>query len=375
MTERGLYVHVPFCDHICYYCDFNKVLATRQPVDDYLEAVGKELMLYAEQGAVHTIYIGGGTPTALSQKQLIRLLREIRTAFPQTVTEFTVEANPENVSDDKLSAMRAAGVDRLSLGVQTFNDRLLRQIGRLHTGEIAEQAVRRARAHGLTNISIDLMFALPGQTEADLHESLERAFALEVPHISVYALQVEPKTVYYNQLRRGDLLLPGEDIEADMYGQIMLAAERHGLSQYEISNFARPGSEGVHNSFYWRNGEYYGVGAGAHGYVDGVRYANAGPVKQYMAAVNAHGCARTSTHAVSVNEQIEEELFLGLRLRKGVSRTVFAGKFGCTLESIYGVQISALKKKGLLEEEGDHIRLTRRGLFFGNDVFSAFLLS
>lgn len=373
---RGAYIHIPFCDHICYYCDFNKYFLKNQPVDEYLQALADEMAFYAAMGPVETIYIGGGTPTALNETQFEKLLKDTSRCFGRKgIREFTVEANPENLSDRKLALMKAYGVNRLSIGVQSFDNRLLKTIGRAHDEETAENAVRRARAAGIENITIDLMFALPGQDEKILHDSLETALALETPHISIYSLQIEPRTIFYNRKRKGKLSLPGQDIEADMYGQIIFELEKHGLRQYEISNFARPGYEGIHNSLYWQNEEYYGIGAGAHGYVDGVRYANAGPVKKYITRTENQGCSATEQHKVTGQERMEEEMFLGLRMMCGVSKSRFLKRFGRPMRAVYGAQIDRLKQEGLLAEQDDAVSLTRKGTFLGNNVFEAFLLS
>lgn len=375
-NAKGAYIHIPFCDHICYYCDFNKVFMKNQPVDDYLDALSTEMNNYRANGLPETLYIGGGTPTALNEGQFERMFSEIdRYLMNPRVREFTVEANPESLTEEKLNIMKRHGVTRLSIGVQTFDDKLLQSIGRAHNASDAEYAVRLAQKHGFHNITLDLMFALPGQTEASLHESLDRALNLGTPHISIYSLQLEPKTIFFNRMKSGKLKLPGEDIEADMYGQIIFALEKHGLNQYEISNFSKPGYEGVHNSLYWQNEEYYGIGAGAHGYVNGVRYANAGPVKKYIERVHSVGHSRMSEHTVTSTEKMEEEMFLGLRLLKGVSVARFEEKFGKTIEQVYGAQINHLKEEGLLTERDGRISMTRKGVFLGNNVFEAFLIS
>ncbi|MCO7175669.1 radical SAM family heme chaperone HemW [Sporolactobacillus kofuensis] len=375
-AHRGAYIHIPFCDHICHYCDFNKVFMKNQPVDEYLDALAKEMQHYREDGLPETIYIGGGTPTALNEVQFERLFIDIqKNLVHSSVREFTVEANPESLNEEKLEIMKRFGVTRLSIGVQTFDDHLLQEIGRAHKSADAANAVKLAQTHGFDNVTLDLMFALPGQTETSLHESLERAIGLGTPHISIYSLQIEPKTIFYNRMRSGKLRLPGEDIEADMYGQIIFELEKHGLHHYEISNFAKPGYEGIHNSLYWQNEEYYGIGAGAHGYWKGVRYANAGPVKKYIERVHAHGHARTSEHPVTVTEKMEEEMFLGLRLMKGVSTSHFREKFGVPIDQIYGTQIARLQEEGLLTEHHGRLSLTRRGIFLGNNVFEAFITS
>ncbi|MET1247565.1 radical SAM family heme chaperone HemW [Sporolactobacillus sp. STCC-11] len=375
-TKRGAYIHIPFCDHICYYCDFNKVFMKNQPVDDYLDALALEMRGYGKEGRPQTIYIGGGTPTALNETQFERLFTAIeRYLLNPSVIEFTVEANPESLNEAKLDIMKRFGVTRLSIGVQTFDDRLLKEIGRAHKADDAANAVRLAQSCGFDNVTLDLMFALPGQTEASLHESLEQALSLGTPHISIYSLQLEPKTIFYNRMKSGKLRLPGEDIEADMYGQIILELERHGLHHYEISNFAKPGYEGVHNSMYWSNEEYYGIGAGAHGYWNSMRYANAGPVKKYIDRVRERGNGRVSEHPVTVTEKMEEEMFLGLRLMKGVGIKHFKEKFGESIEHVYGEQIAQLMKQELLTERDGRLAMTQKGIFLGNNVFEAFLIS
>lgn len=373
---RGAYIHIPFCGHICFYCDFNKVFIKNQPVDGYLDALDHEMAHYASMGPVQTIYIGGGTPTAIDEGQFERMLDSVDRHFLHSgIKEFTVEVNPENLNDEKLRLMKKYGVTRLSVGVQSFDDRLLTTIGRAHGADDAKEAIRRAQASGFDNLTLDLMFALPGQTESSLHESLDAAVALGTPHLSIYSLQIEPKTIFFNRVKSGRLRLPGEDIEADMYGQIIFTLEKHGLHQYEISNFAKPGYEGIHNSLYWHNEEYYGIGAGAHGYVAGRRYANAGPINKYIGAVAEHGCSETLSHQVTSREKIEEEMFLGLRLLKGVSKRHFQEKIGRPMKSIYGQQIERLKAQGLLTENGDRVALTKKGVFLGNNAFEAFLLS
>ncbi|MCO7126348.1 radical SAM family heme chaperone HemW [Sporolactobacillus shoreicorticis] len=375
-AHRGAYIHIPFCDHICYYCDFNKVFMKNQPVDDYLDALALEMKGYGADGLPETIYVGGGTPTALNEQQFERLFIDIEHYLMNpSIKEFTVEANPESLNEAKLKIMKRFGVTRLSVGVQTFDNRLLKEIGRAHGANDAANAVRLAQEHGFNNITLDLMFALPGQTETVLHESLERALSLGIPHISIYSLQLEPKTIFYNRMKSGTLKLPGEDFEADMYGQIILELEKHGLHHYEISNFAKPGYEGVHNSMYWHNEEYYGIGAGAHGYWKGIRYANAGPVKKYIEHVCKQGNARVSEHEVTFTEKMEEEMFLGLRLMRGVSVEHFKEKFGRPIEQVYGKQLEQLKARGLIHERDGRLAMTPKGVFLGNNVFEAFLIS
>ncbi|WEG14919.1 radical SAM family heme chaperone HemW [Pullulanibacillus sp. KACC 23026] len=374
---KAAYLHIPFCDHICYYCDFNKYLIKNQPVDDYLKAMDKEIrtmMTSHNRLDLQTLFVGGGTPTALTPDQLSFFLKIVKQAlWHEGIQEYTFEANPENMTEEKLSRMYEEGVNRLSIGVQTFNSTGLKEIGRLHSVEEVYRGLELARHIGFENVSIDLMFGLPGQTESDLDRSIDEALKLQPDHLSIYALQVEPKTIFYNRMRKGELHLPGPDREADMYDQLIERLEEKGYLQYEISNFAKPGYESKHNLLYWQNEMYFGFGAGAHGYVDDERVVNAGAVKGYIRRVEETGSAVISTHPVPLVEQIEEELFLGLRTRFGVSKERFKEKFHREIETVYGEVISRLKEKQLLIEEGDRLILSQEGLFISNEVLSYFL--
>ncbi|MFC0298388.1 radical SAM family heme chaperone HemW [Geobacillus jurassicus] len=371
------YFHIPFCAHICHYCDFNKVFAAGQPIDDYLRAMDKEMAWTAAEfgRALKTLFIGGGTPTVLEPAQLGRLLESIHRHFqfdPQTV-EFTVEANPDGLTDEKLAILRDAGVNRLSLGVQTFDDQLLQAIGRTHRRGDAMRAVVMAREAGIDNISLDLMYGLPGQTLGQFLADLETAFSLHVPHLSAYSLILEPKTIFYNEWRKGRLRLPGEEAEAAMYEAAMEQTAVCGYRQYEISNYALPGFESRHNLTYWNNEEYYGIGAGAHSYIDGVRRANVGPIRHYIAAIERGEWPHREVHRLTVREQMEEEMFLGLRKTEGVSKACFRQKFGRDIHDIFGKAIRREVENGRLEETATHIRLTKQGRLLGNEVFAAFI--
>ena len=375
----GAYVHIPFCEHICYYCDFNKYFIKNQPVKDYLDALDKEMataISFAAGQKPETIYVGGGTPTALEDDLFIKLLENVKNRLydPLMTTEFTVEVNPENLNITKLDAMKAAGVTRLSIGVQTFEDALLEDLGRKHSKASAIQAVRLAQEHGFNNISVDLMFGLPNQTKEQLETSLIDAINLDPQHISIYSLQIEPRTIFYNRLKKGKLTLPGQDIEADMYDYLIRYLGANGFKQYEISNFAKRGCESRHNLIYWNNNEYYGFGAGAHGYVDGKRVINARAVKGYIKRVNEAGHAKIESHQVTEQERIEEEMFLGLRKLEGISKKDFEKKYQHSIDYYYRKPIAELVAKGLLFEDETHISLTEKGVFLGNEVFEAFLV-
>lgn len=370
---RAAYVHIPFCTQICHYCDFSKVFIKNQPVDDYLRALLAEIRAY-EPGPVDTLYIGGGTPSALSAAQLEFLLEGLVSIFDMSqVQEWTLEANPGDLSQDKIEVMANAGLNRISLGVQTFNDRELRQIGRMHQEKDIYDNIDRLKAAGFHNISIDLIYALPNQTMEQVKTNVQKALALDIPHMSLYSLILENHTVFMNRMRRGQLNLPQEDLEVDMFHYIINSLKEAGYDHYEISNFCRPGYESRHNLMYWDNAEYYGLGAGASGYLNGVRYRNHGPIRHYLNAVEA-GNARVYEEKLSLKEQMEEELFLGLRKRAGVSIQRFEQKFQRSFEDIYGAIVAQMLEEGLLIREGDRLRTSQKGLFLGDTVAERFIL-
>lgn len=377
---RGVYIHIPFCHQICNYCDFNKFYFKNQPVDEYIEALGKEMALATQKNPesfrhIETIFLGGGTPTALSPQQLDKLLTLIHTYIPMnSVTEFTSEANPDELSSEKLQVLFDGGVNRLSMGVQSFDQGLLQKIGRTHSNEHVYETINLAKKIGFQNISIDLMYGLPGQSMVQWKDSLEKALALDLPHFSAYSLIVEPKTIFYNQYAKGKLLLPTEDLEADMYDVLMQQMELHGLQQYEISNFAKPGYHSEHNKVYWDNDEYAGFGAGAHGYLAGIRYSNHGPLKKYMETVLAGEIPIVHEHGVSQAEKREEQMFLGLRKTEGVKHKIYEEKLKTPIVAHYDFVLKELVSKGLLEHDEVGVRLTRKGRFVGNEVFQQFLL-
>lgn len=377
---KGMYIHIPFCHQICFYCDFNKVFFKDQPVDAYIESIGKELALWKQEGALdhplETVFLGGGTPTALTPQQLGRLLELIHQYVPMAEGfEWSSEANPDELTREKMEVLYKGGVNRLSMGVQTFDQDLLKRLGRTHANDDVLRAVETAREVGFSNISFDLMYGLPGQTMAQWDETLERAFAFGMPHFSAYSLIIEPKTVFYNLMVKGKLNTVTEDLEGDMYERLMEEMEKHGLHQYEISNFAKPGHESRHNLLYWDNEEYIGVGAGAHGYVNGVRYSNHGPLKKYMEPLESGERPVLDATPVSTKAQMEEEMFLGLRKTAGVDIAHFEEKFGAPLEKVYGEILRNETTKGNLAVEQGHVRLTHKGRFVGNEVFEQFLLS
>ena len=367
------YVHIPFCTQICYYCDFSKVFIKNQPVDAYLEHLIQETRSY-EIGKLRTLYIGGGTPTALSAQQLAYLLTELPKVMDLSeVEEFTIEANPGDLDPDKIAVLKESQVNRVSLGVQTFDNKMLKKIGRSHQEQDIYDNIRHLKQAGFDNISIDLIYALPGQTMDQVKENVAKAIGLDIPHMSLYSLILENHTVFMNRMRRGKLPLPKEELEAEMFEYIIEELEKAGFEHYEISNFSKPGFESRHNLVYWDNAEYYGLGAGASGYVDGIRYKNHGPIRHYLEAVEA-GKARITEEHLTLEEKMEEELFLGLRKKTGVSKARFEEKFGISFDQRYGQVVASLTEQGLLVPDDKQVRMTKRGLFLGDTVAEKFIL-
>lgn len=375
MTPRAAYVHIPFCEHICYYCDFNKVFLKNQPVAEYLDALEREIELTLQQyptDRLETIFIGGGTPTALNEQQMQRLMDIISKhllSLTDATLEYTVESNPDGVSPEKLDIMKAGGVNRVSFGVQSFDDGLLERIGRTHreakVAETLDEAAKR-----FDNISVDLMFGLPNQTLEQVKYDVERALRLPITHISSYSLILEPHTVFAIQERKGKLPLPTQDLEAEMYRLMIETIEAGGLNQYEISNFSLPGKESRHNRVYWENDEYYGFGAGSHSYINQTRRANIAPIPHY---IKAEGLPVRNETPLTRVERMEEEMFLGLRMKQGVSIEHFEQKYGIALDAAFGKTITKLLPRGLVERTDTHLRLTEAGVPLANEVFAEFI--
>ncbi|MBP9520358.1 MAG: oxygen-independent coproporphyrinogen III oxidase [Enterococcus sp.] len=376
--STSAYIHIPFCEHICYYCDFNKVFLEGQPVDEYIQSLLTEIRLTLEKHPTkvsETIYIGGGTPTSLTAKQLDVLLTGIHRYLPtHTTKEFTVEANPGDLTAEKLDVFKAHGVNRLSMGVQTFDDRLLKKIGRKHSVQDVYDTIKLLEKKQFDNVSIDLIYALPGQTLESFRDTLTKALAFDLPHYSMYSLILENKTMFMNWVRQGRLELPTQEAETQMFEEAIIAMAQSGHHQYEISNFAKKGKESMHNLVYWDNEHYYGFGAGASGYLNQRRYKNYGPIQHYMKPLKEQRLPIFETEEISRANQIEEEMFLGLRKIEGVSLRRFEEKFNQKLTTVYQSVIDELQQQQLAVLEEDYFRLTPKGLFIGNDVFEKFLL-
>ena len=327
-APRALYIHIPFCTNKCHYCDFTSYVLKGQPVDEYLGALEREMAMTVQQLApeiIHTVFVGGGTPTVLTPPQMERFLSSVKKYFPiHPDAEFTMEANPGTTDLDKLKAMKAGGVNRISFGVQSFDNVLLERIGRIHNVEDVYKSIENARLAGFNNLSIDLMFGLPGQTVELLADSVNRALELNLPHYSLYGLKVEENTLFHALYERNELPLPPEEDELSMYMLLIDKLKAAGYEHYEISNFAKPGFESKHNTTYWRNEPYYGLGAGAHGYAMGQRHVNIKGVQPFIDAT-LNRLPRLETNAVPEAEAMEDFMMVGLRMLDGVSTASFHG--------------------------------------------------
>jgi oxygen-independent coproporphyrinogen III oxidase len=378
---HSVYIHIPFCTNKCYYCDFNSfVTQNPQLVWDYLDALKAELAETVKRyppALIKTIFVGGGTPTFLDAKQMNYFLGYVNELFPNQSAdiEFTMEANPGTTDLEKLRIMRQHGVNRLSFGVQSFNNDLLKRIGRIHDVNQVLTSIENAKMAGFKNISIDLIFGLPGQTVEMFQKTLDQAFALDLQHFSAYSLKVEENTLFHVLYEKDQLELPIEEEEVAMYQLVRDEMTKHGYHQYEISNFARSGYESRHNKTYWKNEEYFGLGAGAHGYVNGRRHVNAGPLQHYMQLVREKALPRVEEFPVSKQEAMEEFMIMGLRLMEGVSGEEFKRRYGTELGDVFGKQVQELTKLGLIRTAGDHIHLSETGIPLGNEVFVRFLTS
>ena len=380
----GLYVHVPFCAHICPYCDFNTYVGQESLIPRYVAALTAELRMMAPAVAgreVASVYFGGGTPSLLRPEQCAALLAACEELYNLVAdAEITLEANPNGLTADYLTALRQSGINRLSLGAQTLDRRGLRTLGRMHEATDVLSALAAARGAGFANISVDLIFGWPGQTlstwERDLMTLVGGGGGPRVDHLSLYSLIIEPGTPYADAVTRGILQVVADDLSADMYELAIDLLGAAGFIQYEVANWARAAPyESRHNRLYWLNGEYLGIGAGAHGYLAGARAMNHLLPRQYCAALEAGVLPRSNAEQISPAGAMGETMMLGLRLpREGVSRLLFAGRHGVALDAVYGEVLSRFAGTGLIIDDGETLRLSSAGLLLANDVCAEFLV-
>ena len=379
MKELGFYLHIPFCKSKCIYCDFNSFAQKDDFIEPYIKAVKKEIEEYAKQNKdvlIKTIYIGGGTPSYIKEKYIKEIIETIRSNFEIIPNaEITIEINPGTVNRRKLNTYYKAGINRLSIGLQSTNDKLLKQLGRVHDFEDFLETLRLANTIGFSNISADCMIGLPNQTIYDVEETLNVLINLRLTHISVYSLIVEPNTPLEKKINSGELKLPDEEIERYMYWFAKRKLEENGYLHYEISNFAKPLFRSKHNLDCWNQKEYKGFGVSASSYENGIRYTNISSIEKYVE--NMQNGQFKKNYIVEEKQDREvmmkEYMLLGLRKITGVSINQFRKKFGTIPIFKYNKEITKLTNEGLIESNGINIRLTKKGLDLANLVWEEFV--
>ena len=384
----AVYIHFPFCVQRCQYCDFITYAGVSHFIPAYLEALQKEIRLVLPgSDRADSVYFGGGTPSLLNPKQVAELLQTIDTLVGiNPVTEITLEANPGTVAFISLKELRKSGVNRLSLGIQSFLEQDLHLLGRIHSAEQARESIRQAQQAGFDNISLDLIFGLPGQTLQSWQQNLEEALTYGIQHLSLYSLIIEPGTPFERRVESGELVLPEDDLVADMFEWAMDFLPKHGFEQYEISSWALGiANESRHNQVYWKNEEYVGLGAGAHGKIGDNRVQNVPSIAEYIQKVKGAE-EKISNFSPALEEKIfvdektamQESMMLGLRMtREGVSETQFRTRHQADMLVVFREEIDRIIKNGLgqwqTHEDGEHLVLTHRGIMLGNQAFQEFV--
>ncbi len=371
----GLYLHIPFCSAICNYCNFNRSLFDASRKLRYVDALLAEIAAAGETATpADTIYFGGGTPSLLEPSEVARIVDACRQAFDIAAdAEITLEANPESVDEARLGALRAAGVNRLSFGVQSFRDEELKRLSRLHTADRAQKAVAEARRAGFDNLSLDLMMWLPEQRVEQWLESVDAAMALAPDHVSLYLLEVYPNAPLKDDMARARWSQAPDDDAAAMYVSAMERLEAGGYEQYEISNVARPGFRSRHNLKYWTDGDWLGFGCGAHTTRDGVRARNVSSTDDYIACATSRRSAAAEVRRLSAEERLGDALFTGLRLTDGINLDAIRDRYGVDVWQRYGAELATHIEAGLLRREGSRLWLTRQGMLLAHEVMTVFV--
>lgn len=373
INEVALYIHIPFCKQKCLYCDFPSFSGKEKFMLEYSQALAKDIDSISGR-SVKTIFIGGGTPTYLSLEAWNNIKNSIDKLDKSLNLEFTVEGNPGTFTEEKLKFLKKMGVNRLSIGLQAWQNSMLKKLGRVHTIEEFIESYNLARNIGFNNINVDLMFGLPDQSCDDWKETLEQVAELEPEHISCYSLIIEENTPFSKMYDEEKLKLPEEELERDMYKLAIKFLKSKGYHQYEISNFSKKNKECRHNLVYWNLEEYVGCGAAAHSYVDGVRYRKTENIEEYISDVNLGDNFKLDVHENSAKEDMEEFIFMGLRKIDGISIAEFSRRFGKDIHSIYGDIIRKYVSNGMLIENKDSLFLSDRGIEVSNVIMSDFLL-
>lgn len=373
----GLYIHIPFCVSKCKYCDFNSYKLNLDKKRKYLKALQKEMEFYREEVEgkdIETIFIGGGTPSILNENEIKFLFDEIKNNFSiKKDAEITMECNPGTLTLEKLKVMKDCGVNRLSIGLQAVQNQHLNYIGRIHTYEEFEKNYKQAKEVGFENINIDLMYALPNQSREDWIESLEKVVKLNPTHISAYSLILEEGTELFNMYERKEFKLLDEDTDIEMYKYTINYLKSNGYDQYEISNYAKKGYECKHNILYWKCKNYVGLGASASGFLNKTRYNNLCGLDEYENIINSGKKPLEWEEKLSIKDEIEESIFLGLRMNEGIKFEDFLEKYNFNFKEEYKNEINKLKNMGLIQVDDEFMTLTQKGREISNSVFVEFI--
>lgn len=348
---KSIYIHIPFCKSICSYCDFCKIYYNEKIVDNYLDELEKEIKKNYKNEIMKTIYIGGGTPSSLNINQLNRLFSITKLIKLDKEYEFTFEFNPEDLILEKIELMKQNNVNRVSIGVQSFNKKHLSFLNRNHTKKDLKQGIKLLKREGINNINVDLIYGIKNQTIKDLKKDIKEVLKLNITHISTYSLILEPNTMLYiNNVKGID-----EDLEYEMYQYILKKLKKNNYIHYEVSNFSKKGYESKHNLAYWDNNEYYGFGLGAHGYINNIRYENTRSINKYL-----EGKYLLNKYRLTKKEAIENEIILGLRKRKGINRKEFKNKFNKDIETVFDTS--------LLEEKDNNLFIKEKDIYIMNEI-------
>jgi oxygen-independent coproporphyrinogen III oxidase len=372
----GLYVHIPFCKSKCHYCDFNSYAQSEHLINRYIDALNQELVLYKPHlQALKSVYFGGGTPSILTTEQITRVFDAIRrNYYIREKAELTLEVNPGTCSLDKLRMIRMHGVNRLSIGLQAFDDESLAKLGRIHNVEDFIKVYKDAREAGFDNINVDLIFGLPWQTRKDWMISLKQTILLDPEHISIYNLTIEKETKLGRDLQEGKIAKIPQELEAEMFEDAIKVLKASGYDHYEISNFAKPGRRSLHNQIYWKNEEYLGIGAGATSYLSRVRYTNVKDIPGYMDKILGQSqFAIIEKESLTTAKRIGETIMLNLRMLEGFNKVALGERFKVNIDAMYGPTIKMLSQEGLLKEDREMVMLTDTGVMVANRVFQRFV--
>jgi len=382
MKSISIYLHIPFCVRKCSYCDFvsysAKPFEENHGINRYFDAIKQELIRYKEKLSTYevaTIYLGGGTPSAVDGRLIHDLLIMIRASLNVTNdAEITIEVNPGTLTHDKLNHYKAAGINRVSMGLQTTNDQLLETIGRIHSTNDFITSYHALRDAGFNNISLDLMFGLPGQTLSDIDRAINLIDQLKPQHVSAYSLKIEEGTPLFDAYEKGSVQLPSEELEREMYHRINSKLRDLGIYQYELSNYALPGWESKHNTVYWENKPYLGVGVSSHSKLDDVRFSNTSNIHEYMDSIQKGESVIIDSEPIDAEEDLFESIILGLRLNKGIQIDLLNERYAIDFEARYEKVLSSLIQDHLIIREGNTIKLTELGRDLANQVFLRFML-